>query len=49
MINRAKEKIEQFVDMGAGFDTRCYGDLNNSHLAFFELDQQKMQHLRRST
>lgn len=32
--------------MGAGFDTRCYGDLKNSNLKFFELDQAKPQKLK---
>ena len=43
LINKSKDKVEQFVVMGAGFDTRCYGDLKNSHLKLFELDQAKTQ------
>ena len=43
IINKSKDKVEQFVIMGAGFDTRCYGDLKNSHLKLFELDQTETQ------
>ena len=43
IINKSKDKVEQFVVMGAGFDTRCYGDLKNSNLKFYELDQAKTQ------
>lgn len=46
IINKSKDKVEQFVIMGAGFDTRCYGDLKNSNLKFFELDQAKTQKLK---
>jgi len=45
IINKSKDKVEKFVVMGAGFDTRCYGDLKNSNLKFFELDQAKTQKL----
>ncbi len=47
IINQAKGAVEQFVVMGAGFDTRCYGDLKNSDLGLFELDQAKMQQTKR--
>lgn len=47
IINKSKDKVEQFVIMGAGFDTRCYGDLKNSNLKFFELDQAKTQKLKK--
>jgi len=43
IINKSKDKVEQFIVMGAGFDTRCYGDLKNSNLKFYELDQTKTQ------
>lgn len=43
IIDKSKDKVEQFVIMGAGFDTRCHGDLKNSNLKFFELDQAKTQ------
>lgn len=37
---------EQFVVLGAGFDTRCYGDLAKDHLTLFELDQRNTQSLK---
>jgi len=43
IINKSKDKVEQFVIMGAGFDTRCYGDLKNSHLKLLEIDQTETQ------
>lgn len=46
IINKSKDTVEQFVVMGAGFDTRCYGDLNNSSIKLFELDQAKTQQLK---
>ncbi len=27
LISKSRDKAEQFVIMGAGFDTRCYGKL----------------------
>ena len=47
IINKLKDQVEQFVVMGAGFDTRCYGLLKDSHLSLFELDQAKTQRLKR--
>ncbi len=47
IIDRAKDRVEQFVIMGAGFDTRCYGALNQSHLTCFELDQPLTQLLKK--
>lgn len=47
IIEKEKNNVEQFIVMGAGFDTRCYGDLTNSNLKFFELDQAKTQQLKR--
>lgn len=47
IINQSKDQVEQFVVMGAGFDTRCYGDLKQSNLTLFELDQAKTQQLKR--
>ena len=46
IIEKSKNEFEQFVVMGAGFDTRCYGDLKNSNLTFFELDQSKTQQMK---
>ena len=46
LIEKSKDKVEQFVVMGAGYDTRCYGDLQRNNLKFFELDQEKTQKLK---
>ena len=43
IINKSKDKVEQFVIIGAGFDTRCYGNHKDSNLKYFELDQAKTQ------
>ncbi len=45
-INKSKNKAEQFVVMGAGYDTRCYGNLKRKGLRFFELDQPDTQRLK---
>jgi methyltransferase (TIGR00027 family) len=47
LIKNSKNKVEQFIVMGAGYDTRCYGDLKNNNLRFFELDQGKTQALKK--
>jgi|WetSurMetagenome_2_1015567.scaffolds.fasta_scaffold145564_2 methyltransferase (TIGR00027 family) len=49
IIERHKNKVEQFVIMGAGFDTRAYGDLIKCNLKFFELDQINTQKLKIET
>jgi methyltransferase (TIGR00027 family) len=46
LIYKSKDKVEQFIIMGAGYDTRCYGDLKRNHWKFFELDQEKTQKLK---
>ncbi len=46
LINKSKNKVEQFIVMGAGYDTRCYGDLKSNSLRFFELDQAATQKLK---
>lgn len=46
LINKIKDKAEQFIIMGAGYDTRCYGELKNKNLRFFELDQVNTQKLK---
>ncbi len=46
LINCSKDKAEQFVMMGAGFDTRCYGQLKDSALKLFELDQPATQKMK---
>ena len=47
IINKLKDQAEQFVVMGAGFDTRCYRLLSDTPLTLFELDQAKTQRLKR--
>lgn len=48
IIDKTKEHAEQFVILGAGFDTRAYNDLKNSGLKIFELDQATTQQLKRT-
>ncbi|MBO6702410.1 MAG: class I SAM-dependent methyltransferase [Pseudomonadales bacterium] len=43
MINRIAETAEQFVAMGAGYDTRSFDMLSGRGLQCFELDQQVVQ------
>src|SRR4028118_2086824 len=43
LINRLKNEAEQFVVLGAGYDTRCYGLLQNTKLELFELDKPETQ------
>ncbi|HEY0262620.1 MAG TPA: class I SAM-dependent methyltransferase [Chitinophagales bacterium] len=45
IIENQKSNVEQFVIMGAGYDTRCYGDLKNN-LKCFELDQLNTQKIK---
>ena len=47
LINKSKGNVDQFVILGAGLDTRCYGDLSDQPLSFFELDQSKIQQLKK--
>lgn len=49
IIEQQKNDIEQFVIMGAGFDTRAYGDLKRNNIRFFELDQLNTQKLKIET
>ncbi|MEM8860246.1 MAG: class I SAM-dependent methyltransferase, partial [Chloroflexota bacterium] len=46
VINRAVGHTEQFVTMGAGFDTRSYGVFKEAQWKCFELDQEKTQNLK---
>jgi methyltransferase (TIGR00027 family) len=46
IIERVVGDVEQFVLLGAGFDTRPYGTLKRQGLAFFELDQRTTQELK---
>ncbi len=43
IIERNLGQVEQFVVIGAGYDTRAYGRLRRQGTAFFELDQSRMQ------
>lgn len=43
IIDRLADDIEQFVVLGAGYDTRPYGTLKSRGLTFFELDQIETQ------
>jgi hypothetical protein len=43
VINRLIPEVEQFVVMGAGYDTRAYGALKNLYLVIFEIDQPRVQ------
>lgn len=49
IIDKNKNNAEQFVIMGAGFDTRAYNDLKQSGLKIFELDQTLTQQLKRQS
>lgn len=46
LIDKSKDNVEQFVVMGAGFDTRCYGELTKGTLNLFELDLANTQKLK---
>ena len=48
VIARAIEHVDQFVLMGAGYDTRAYGDLAASGVTVFEVDQANVQEHKRS-
>jgi methyltransferase (TIGR00027 family) len=47
-IARVLQNVDQFVLMGAGYDTRCYGDLVSSAVTFFEVDQPVVQDHKRA-
>jgi methyltransferase (TIGR00027 family) len=38
LIDKRRASVEQFVLLGAGYDTRAYGSLKDAGLRFFELD-----------
>jgi methyltransferase (TIGR00027 family) len=46
IIESHVEDTEQFVVLGAGYDTRAYGELQNRGFTFFELDQPRTQQLK---
>ena len=48
VIARAIECVDQFVLMGAGYDTRAYGDLAASGVTVYEVDQAIVQEHKRS-
>ena len=43
VIERVIGEVEQFVVMGAGYDTRAYGGLQEKGVAIFEMDQASVQ------
>ena len=47
IIERVIDGIEQFVVMGAGYDTRAYGGFQRNAVTFFELDQPQVQQHKR--
>jgi methyltransferase (TIGR00027 family) len=47
VIERVIGEVDQFVVMGAGYDTRAYGPLHREGVAFFELDQTTVQQHKR--
>ena len=46
IIERLAPDVEQFVVLGAGYDTRAYGGLKRAGLRFFEVDQEATQKLK---
>lgn len=46
LIDKYRNSIEQFVCLGAGFDTRCFGKFKACKLRCFELDKKKIQQLK---
>ncbi len=49
LIGKHRGTMSQFVVLGAGLDTRCYGPLAKSGLKLFELDQEAEQRLKRES
>jgi len=47
ILKKSLAKSDQFVIMGAGFDTRCYGQFAKSDINLFELDQISTQQLKK--
>ena len=46
IIARRMPEVEQFVVMGAGYDTRCYGALRAGPQRFFEADEEATQQVK---
>lgn len=49
IIEKSSDQVEQFVNLGAGYDTRCYGSLKSNRLQFYELDQAATQRFKRKS
>ena len=49
IIRRAVSDMDQFVVLGAGYDTRAYGEFKRDGTAIFELDQARAQELKVAT
>ncbi len=49
VIRGAVGGMDQFVVLGAGYDTRAYGEFKRDELAIFELDQARSQELKIGT
>ena len=49
ILSRLLKKSEQFVVMGAGFDTRCYGTLVEDRHQLYELDKVTTQTMKRTS
>ena len=47
ILRKSFAKSEQFVIMGAGFDTRCYGHFVQNGINLFELDQKSTQQFKK--
>lgn len=47
IIERVIPGVEQIVVMGAGYDTRAYGDFSHHDVVFYELDQPVVQEHKR--
>lgn len=47
LMKRALDDVEQAVLMGAGYDTRAYGEFRRQGLSFFELDQEATQQVKK--
>ena len=47
IIGQVMGDVEQFVVMGAGYDTRAYGSLQRDDVTMFELDQSGVQNHKR--
>jgi O-methyltransferase involved in polyketide biosynthesis len=43
LIESAIDSIDQFVFLGAGYDTRTYRGVNQRKVTFFELDPPDLQ------